>query len=145
MIVAAAVIMGVAFTGITGKGLFDASLVSSRHGTDAPVTPPSISYDEARDLFIQRRALFIDARHGYDYGAGHISGAVSIPLQEFDRNHPVLSGLSRDQLLVVYCDGEGCNSSVELAGLLQSSGFQHARVFFGGWTEWIAHRQPTEP
>ena len=145
MIVAAATILGFAFTGITGKGLFAIPPEPSSSATPESVTSTFLSYEEAQGLFALKRALFIDSRHAYDFGAGHISGAVSLPLQEFNMNHPILSNLSRDRLIVVYCDGEGCNSSVELAKLLYGSGYSHVKVFFGGWTEWLAHGQPTEP
>jgi rhodanese-related sulfurtransferase len=144
-IVAAATILGFSFSGIMGKGLFGIPPASTPPATPASVTSTFLSYEEARDLFVRKRALFVDSRNAYDFGAGHVSGAVSIPLQDFTANHPVLSYLSKDQLLIVYCDGEGCNSSVELAGLLHRSGYAHVQVFFGGWTEWIAHGQPTEP
>jgi rhodanese-related sulfurtransferase len=104
-----------------------------------------LTYEEARGLHLEGRALFIDARDGYDFGIGHIKGAVSLPLRQFNKNHPLLADLPKDRLLVIYCDGAECNSSAELAKMLYESGYSNVKVFFGGWNEWLAHKQPTDP
>ena len=89
--------------------------------------------------------IFIDARSGYDFGLGHIKGAANLPLHDFTEAHPLMHILTRDRELVIYCDGEDCNSSRDLARLLTASGFTHVRIFFGGWNEWRAHDLPEEP
>lgn len=96
-------------------------------------------------MHVQQQAIFIDARSSYDFGMGHITGAISIPLQDFDTTHPLISALPRDQVFVTYCDGEACSSSIALATLMQAAGFSKVKVFFGGWNEWGEHHQATEP
>jgi len=144
-IVAAAIILSFAYTGITGKGLFRASPALSSPAAPDTIACTFITFEEARELHLGQRALFIDARHAQDFGAGHIRGAVSVPLHGFDTTHPILSILPKDRMLVIYCDGEDCSSSVELAGLLYGAGFLNIKLFFGGWNEWLSHKQPTEP
>jgi rhodanese-related sulfurtransferase len=122
---------------MSGRGLFGASPAGS--------LLPTVSYNEAVDLFNARAALFIDARHGYDYAEGRIRGAINLPLQDFSPDHLLLSIIPRQQPLVTYCDGEGCNSSIELARKLDSLGYKDVRIFFGGWNEWKAHNGPVEP
>jgi rhodanese-related sulfurtransferase len=145
IIVIAAVVFGIASTGIMGKGFFRTSPPSTVPGALKDAGSIFLTYEEALGLYGQKRALFIDARHEYDFGLGHIKGAVNIPLNEFDRLRPILADLLKDRILVVYCDGEECNSSAELAKLLYGSGYQDVRVYFGGWNQWLAHQQPTEP
>ena len=102
---------------------------------------PSIAFitlAEAEELFGQRKAIFIDSRHENDYRKGHILDALNIPFEEQRRKdlivqHPV----PQDRTLVVYCDGDECQSSVELAKILHQRGFTSIKVFFGGWAEWI--------
>jgi rhodanese-related sulfurtransferase len=142
IIVLAATVLGFVYTGIAQKGLFSASPSASATTT---LESTLLTYEEARDLFLKGDALFVDARHTYDFGSGHIKGAISIPLQDFNEIHPLLTIIPKDKMLVTYCDGEECNSSRELALKLKSAGFFNVRVFFGGWTTWLANGQPKEP
>lgn len=141
----AAVILGLIFTGIAGTGLFSSSAFPGRTATKEPVSSTFLTYEEARMLFLRGDALFIDARHGYDFGRGHIKGAINVPLQEFNNGHLLLTSVAKDRLIVTYCDGEDCNSSVELAKKMYAAGYSNVRIFFGGWNEWLAHGQPREP
>jgi rhodanese-related sulfurtransferase len=143
LIAAVAVLFGFGYTAMEGSGLF-------RHEPPSPLPGPVatstfLSFDEAREMHSRQMALFIDSRHAYDFGSGHITGAVSVPLHDFALSHPVISALRRDQLIITYCDGEECSSSIELAKLLYGGGFTNVKVFFGGWNEWQTHNQPTEP
>jgi rhodanese-related sulfurtransferase len=145
MIVVAAMMLGFAYTGVMRKGLFRASSPSSPAAEPEAIASTFLAYEEAQGLYIRQRALFVDARHASDFNGGHIKGAVNIPLSELQENHGILESLPKDRLLVVYCDGESCNSSVELAKLLYGAGFSNVKIFFGGWNEWFAHKQPREP
>ena len=97
-----------------------------------------ISLAEAEELFASQQAVFIDSRPERDYEQGHIVGALNIPFDD-PRREEILSQLNfpPEQTLVVYCDGSECRSSVELAKILHTNGFQSIKVFFGGWLEWI--------
>jgi rhodanese-related sulfurtransferase len=138
-IVVIAALFGIAYTGLTAKGLF-----ASQPGTTAAVLPPVLTYAEARSLFDAGTVLFVDARPPFDFGLGHIRGAVNLPLKDFDQSREILQLIPRDQPLVTYCDGEDCNSSVMLAAKLDSAGYKSVRVFFGGWKEWSARHLPVE-
>jgi rhodanese-related sulfurtransferase len=145
MIVAAAFTLGMMYTAATGNGLFRASPASTSPAMPADVGATFLTLEEAEGLFRLQSGLFIDSRHPDDFIAGHIRGAINVPLHDFDESHPILSILAPDQMLIIYCDGEDCNSSVELAKLLRASGFSNVKVFFGGWKQWRAHMQPTDP
>ncbi len=145
LIVAAAISLGFLFSGIMAEGLFSASPASSSPAPPEAVESTFLTFEDARELYLRRRTLFIDARNPRDYSTGHIPGAVNVPLHGFDANQPLLSSLSKDHALAVYCDGEECSSSVQLAKRLYESGFSDVKIYFGGWNEWLAHKQPTEP
>ena len=141
--------LGFLYTAATGKGLFaDPASASSVEPakTATPLTgdhaPVLISLDEARNLFESGEVLFIDSRHEFDFQLGHISGAVNIPLKEIENKKDSLSSVPKDRLLIVYCDGAECNSSIELSSKLFQSGYSNVRIFFGGWREWEAARLP---
>jgi rhodanese-related sulfurtransferase len=87
-----------------------------------------------------RRAevIVLDVRPPEEYRAGHIPGAVSIPLKEL-RNH--LSRLPRRREIVAYCRGPYCVLAVEAVKLLRSKGFRAIRME-QGVPEWRAAGLP---
>jgi rhodanese-related sulfurtransferase len=142
LIVVVSVIVGLAYSGLTQRGLFAERQDAPTPGPET--TPPQfVLYDEAVQLFQSGEATFVDARHEFDYRLGHIKGAINVPLKDFSPQE--VGGLSKDRILVVYCDGQECNSSVELAQQLASLGFSEVKIFFGGWREWTDNKQPAEP
>jgi rhodanese-related sulfurtransferase len=144
-IVVASVLLGFTYTAFSGKGLFGPPRDNTGQVTVPGETSSTfITYEEALDYFEKGKALFIDARHEYDYNVGHIPGALNLPLKEVENRHHMLSSIAKDKLLITYCDGAECNSSVELASKLYSEGFSNVKIFFGGWNEWTAHQRQTE-
>jgi rhodanese-related sulfurtransferase len=133
-----AALCGLAWTALTGTGLFTRPSPGSA-GPDAAI--PHITYDEALMYLRQGDAIFIDARHGFDFHRGHIPGAINIPLADFESLQPVVATLPRDATIITYCDGQECNSSEALARDLMQQGFQHVKVFFAGWNQWV-HESP---
>jgi 3-mercaptopyruvate sulfurtransferase SseA len=119
---------------------------TDRHTLPAGVTvePSAINITEARQLFEQGNALFLDARHDEDFMLGHISGARSLPLEALENQPQILSGIPKDALLVTYCGGEDCASSTDLAYKLAAQGYTNVRIFFAGWREWLQHNLPVE-
>jgi rhodanese-related sulfurtransferase len=103
-----------------------------------------VPLSKAKELFESGLVLFLDSRHEYEYNAGHIRGAVNVPLNKFINGDEFLGGIPRDKTLVVYCDGSECNSSIELAIKLEESGFINVKIFFGGWKEWKSSGLPVE-
>jgi rhodanese-related sulfurtransferase len=88
--------------------------------------------------------IIIDSRSEFDYELGHIRGSVNLPLKEFEARKSMLNSWPKDTLLITYCDGQECNSSMELAEKLAESGFTNVKFFFGGWTEWHQRQSPEE-
>lgn len=140
-----AAVLGLAYDGITGKGIFTREGADQRAKQEQPAASPRfITYDEAVQLHQSGGAVFIDSRHDYDFRLGHIPGAVNIPLKELTSRRNFLDSIPRSSTLVTYCDGQECNSSIELAKNLAAAGYRRVNIFFGGWKEWQAHRQPEE-
>jgi rhodanese-related sulfurtransferase len=103
-----------------------------------------IHLPEVKALFDSGTALFIDARHTFEFARGHIRGAVNLPLNEFESRSGMVDSLPRNKILITYCDGVECNSSIGLAARLRDAGFSGVRIFFAGWSEWQAQNLPTE-
>ena len=104
-----------------------------------------ISLDEARKLCDSRNAVFVDARSLEEYLEGHILCARNFPLKDVDeRFESVMSGIPLEQTIVVYCDGDECSLSEEVAKELYFRGYENAKVLVNGWTRWVEAGLPTE-
>jgi len=106
-----------------------------------PKTPPpaqdTVTLKEAQDLWTGGTGFFLDARAAADYAAGHIAGAVSLPVEEFDDHYPQVAGmLTPDSTIVAYCDGQECDLSHRLMTRLHDLGYHHVRLLVNGWTAW---------
>ncbi|MBX2991200.1 MAG: rhodanese-like domain-containing protein [Bacteroidetes bacterium] len=143
IIILASTVLGFSYSYIMKKGLFlpPVPLIAA---PQAVVPPEFVSYEEALKLFNEGKAIFADARHEYDFKLGHIPGAVNVPLKDFILQTSPLANTPEDRLIITYCDGEDCNSSIELAQKLSEAGFTKVRMFFGGWNEWQQHNLSTE-
>ncbi len=136
--------LGLIYTAATEKGLFARTSPASPSSGLGANAPQMISGEEVWSLFQTGSALFVDSRHDFDFKAGHIKGAVSVPLKDFDSTKSLLKDVAKDRLMVIYCDGAECNSSIELAVRLAKEGYKNVRISFGGWREWVDANHPTE-
>ena len=145
LIMAVGCAMGLMYTGLTGQGIFasrEANL-GAKSDTDEPA-PEFIEYEDALEFYRSGKAVFVDARHDFDYGLGHIAGAINLPLKEYEEKKGLLASMPKDTLLVTYCDGQECNSSLELALKLSEAGYSNVKIFFDGWRMWESHNNPME-
>ena len=76
-------------------------------------------------LVRQGAVTVLDVRPVEEYKAGHVAGALSIPLKELKLR---LSDLPQNQEIVAYCRGPYCVLSVEAVEILRAAGFQAVRV-----------------
>jgi len=116
-----------------------------------------ITLAETEDLFAQRTQeaeglLFIDSRGRGDFAAGHIPGALNVPLDRLQRSRKTGPGSEGTgtfdfpgaQTLVIYCEGGDCQTSISLAKIIHDRGYKDIRIFTGGWAEWSAAGLPEE-
>jgi len=113
-----------------------------------PKTPPpaqdTVTLKEAQDLWTGGTAFFLDARAPADYAAGHIAGAVSLPIEQFDDHYMQAAAmLTPDATIVAYCDGQDCDLSHRLMTKLHELGYHHVRLLVNGWTTWHTAGLPT--
>lgn len=76
--------------------------------------------------------VVLDVRPPDEFAAGHIPGAVSVPLEELEQR---LASLPGDTEIVAYCRGPYCLLAPRAVELLRERGF-HARRLEGGFPEW---------
>jgi rhodanese-related sulfurtransferase len=81
----------------------------------------------------------LDVRPAAEFAAGHVPGAVNIPIDELERR---LSELPRRKEVVAYCRGPFCLMSFEAVQLLRRVGLK-ARRLKDGLPEWRMAGLPT--
>ena len=82
----------------------------------------------------------LDVRPCEEYQAGHLPGAVNIPLSELESR---LSKLPKSKEVVAYCRGPYCVLAFEAVKLLRKRGFK-ARRLEAGLPEWRTKGFPVE-
>jgi rhodanese-related sulfurtransferase len=78
--------------------------------------------------------VVLDVRPAAEHAAGHLPGAVSIPVGELRRR---LAELPADREIVAYCRGPYCAFAHEAVAMLRQEGFS-ARRLEDGLPEWQA-------
>lgn len=95
-----------------------------------------------RDSLLERvregEVTVLDVRPVEEHRAGHIPGAISIPLKELEHR---LSELPRDQEIVAYCRGPYCVLAVQAVQMLRAKGFRAVRLE-DGVLDWRARGFP---
>lgn len=89
-----------------------------------------VSNSEARRL-VEAGARLVDVRTPQEFAAGHIPGAVNIPVQDFERRMGELTGKERP--IVLYCRS-GARSS-RAARMLKSAGYAEVHDL-GAMSRW---------
>ncbi len=80
----------------------------------------------------QDDVIVLDVRPPDEFAAGHIPGAVSVPLEQLEHR---LASLPRNAEIVAYCRGPYCLLAPQAVELLRERGFQ-ARRLEDGFPEW---------
>lgn len=89
---------------------------------------------ELRKLVREGEVTVIDVRPRDEYEAGHIPGAVSVPVPELKRR---FRELPRRREVIAYCRGPYCVFALEAVTLLRRNGFRARRSEEGlpGWRD----------
>ncbi|OGI50459.1 MAG: ArsR family transcriptional regulator [Candidatus Muproteobacteria bacterium RIFCSPHIGHO2_12_FULL_60_33] len=82
----------------------------------------------------------LDVRPSDEYKAGHLPGAINIPLKELKEH---LEMLPRQEDIVAYCRGPYCVLAYEAVAQLRQKGFK-ARRLEDGYPEWKLAGLPVE-
>ncbi len=101
------------------------------------------SLEPVRTAELRRRlkrgdVTLIDVRPDSEFAAGHIAGAVSIPLAVLDRR---LDLIPKHRPVVAYCRGPYCVLSVEAVERLRKRGYRALRLAIG-FQDWKADGLP---
>jgi len=86
------------------------------------------------------QALVIDVRPAEEFAAGHIPGALSVPLADLKSRLPELP---RESEIVAYCRGPYCVLAPQAIEILRRAGYR-ARRLEEGMPEWRLANLPVE-
>src|SRR5215212_11354853 len=100
----------------------------------------AVDATELMERLSDGKVTVLDVRPEEEYRAGHIPGALSVPV---DALEAALQTLPRDREIVAYCRGPYCVFSDEAAAVLRSHGYQ-ARRLRQGLPDWRAAGYPIE-
>jgi rhodanese-related sulfurtransferase len=87
-----------------------------------------------------RDVVILDTRPAHEYAAGHIAGAISVPVDELQRR---LRQLPKNKEYVAYCRGPYCVYADRAVELLRASG-RRAQRLLEGFPEWRLAGFPIE-
>lgn len=105
-----------------------------------PADTEFVSRDQLLERARSGKVTVLDVRPREEYEAGHIPGAVSIPLDEL-ADH--LAELPEDQEIVAYCRGAYCVLAHDAVRLLTDHGRRAARLA-DGMLEWRLAALPVD-
>jgi len=97
-----------------------------------------VGRDELQRRLRTRSVVLLDVRPSTEYEAGHIPGALSVPLEELPRR---LRELPAGKEVVAYCRGPYCLLAFEAVKTLRRRG-RRARRLVEGFPEWRAAGLP---
>jgi rhodanese-related sulfurtransferase len=84
--------------------------------------------------------MVLDVRPTEEFRAGHLPGAISLPLKELEKR---LSELPRNREVVAYCRGPYCVLSIEAVEMLKARGYSAFRLE-EGISDWQARGLPID-
>jgi rhodanese-related sulfurtransferase len=104
-----------------------------------------LTLEQAYNLYRQGRALFVDTRYKGEFEHSHIKGAVNLPFRSsMDEIIEFLTDLSKEQIIVTYCNNPSCNTSRRLAGFLLNRDFKNVFIYLAGFDAWKDNNLPVE-
>jgi rhodanese-related sulfurtransferase/DNA-binding transcriptional ArsR family regulator len=99
-----------------------------------------VTFQELRRLMREGDVTVVDVRPTDEYEAGHIPGAVSVPVSHLKRR---LRELPKSREVIAYCRGRYCVYSLDAVAVLRKLGYR-ARRAQEGWPDWRAAGLPVE-
>lgn len=111
-----------------------------RDNFDSRDTLTPVKRNELMQLVRNGDAVVIDVRPVAEYEAGHICGAINVPLDVLPTH---LKRLPKQQEVVAYCRGPYCMLAFDAVEQLRKSGYR-ARRLEEGYPEWKAEQRPVQ-
>jgi rhodanese-related sulfurtransferase len=92
----------------------------------------AVSLDELERMIENENILLMDVRPSIEFELGHITGAISVPMNELMGQ---LKSITMDKEIIAYCRGPFCVLADEAVKLLSENGYKVRRLD-EGYPEW---------
>lgn len=106
---------------------------------DLASLPRDLDVQTSAELAQRSDVVILDVREQDEWDAGHIPGALFIPMSEIQGR---VSEVPTDKTVIVQC--RSGNRSSQVTDFLQQQGFTNVRNMAGGLNEWQAAGLPVE-
>lgn len=105
---------------------------------------PKLDVPDLEQALRDPAVVIVDARYPRDYQAGHLPGAINVPVftTQVERRR-LLEAVPKNARVIVYCQSESCEFDESLGSMLVAEGIENVALFPGGWMKWKA-TQPRE-
>lgn len=137
LILVVSCMVAVAFNWLRPAGIPLFGFSSAQAVNDQQTKIPEITLAEAHGLYLQNKAIFVDARDPFSFEEGHVKGAINIYPDEINLHIIRLKKMVFPGAVVItYCDGPHCPLSKDTARGLKMQGVADVRVLVDGWGLW---------
>jgi hydroxyacylglutathione hydrolase len=103
-----------------------------------PGTIPQLALADLADRIQAGAVRIVDVRDDSEWAAGHLAGAMHLPLSHIDAE---IDALPRDTPIVVHCQS-GARSAIATS-LLRARGIRNVSNLAGGYAAWVTAGLPT--
>ena len=100
----------------------------------------AVTMDELKKRLRDKDVLVLDVRPPEEFDAGHIRGALSMPVGQLKRR---LRELPKNKEIVAYCRGQYCSFAPEAVRYLTDKGYR-AKLLREGLPDWASAGLPLE-
>jgi rhodanese-related sulfurtransferase len=108
----------------------------------APVERTSLADFEV--LQARGTVLVVDVRNDDSFRAGHIPGAMNVPIDEVERRTPEIIARAGSLAIVTYCSCANEHTSAIAAEMFTRAGACRATALAGGYPAWVAGGRKVE-
>jgi rhodanese-related sulfurtransferase len=111
-----------------------------------PGEPPAeVRLPEVREIIASKSMVPVDGRSQTDFENGHLPGAFSLSVADFDKRFPEFAArYPKDGAYLIYCGSGQCGLSRQLAALLQKKGYHQIKLYAAGYNDWFLSGNPVE-
>jgi rhodanese-related sulfurtransferase len=120
-----------ALVGFAEQHIADVNALADDFFRQADGTRP-VTFSEFDEMSRTQDVVLVDVRPASEFAAGHVEGAVNIPVGDLAAR---MTALPSDANVVAYCRGPYCVMAATAVTRLRESGFQAVRLD-GGYPQW---------
>jgi rhodanese-related sulfurtransferase len=129
-----------AYRGLSDGALSSAPAIAAIQESHFGSFLPKVTTGSMAALLEIPAVAIVDARLPSDFEAGHLKGAISVPVNASrEACEKAMGGVPKEYRVVVYSHSNGCPFGENVAKMLLSLGYHKLALYKGGWIEWEKH------